>query len=319
MTERELGDLLDRTLSAIWRDLRNAFSAAKGLIAVEVLARLIRERRIDAALQAVPLQDVENALARMQTQLVPVREASWQVVVDGLPQRFQSDPLVRVTLGAHALQEPTVLDAIRRADLARIQGISRETQEAIRAVLTDGIQRAVNPNVLAKQLRSLVGLTTRQAGDVARYRARLEAEGRKPDQVERMTAKYAARRLAERTRNIAGTEVARAQGEARQAQMQRLVANGTLKPEEWEQEWVTAADERVCPLCGPLHGVRVPLLAPFPTANGPAYTTPIHPGPCRCIIRIVPKGFREGQRPSTARDAALIRARELAARRRRGL
>lgn len=316
MTERELGDLLDRTLSAIWRDLRNAFTAARGLIAVEVLARLIRERRIDAALQAVPLQDVENALARMQTQLVPVREASWQVVVDGLPQRFQSDPLVRVTLGAHALQEPTVLDAIRRADLARIQGISRETQEAIRAVLTDGIQRGTPPRVLAKEIRAMVGLSTRQAADVARYRQRLTAEGRKPDQVERMTAKYAQRRLNERALNIAGTELARAQGEARYAQEVRMVALGKWDPAEWEREWVTARDERVCKLCGPLHGVRVPLLFPFPTPDGPAFTTPIHPGPCRCIIRIVPKGFRAGASPTPARDAALIRARELAAQRR---
>jgi hypothetical protein len=319
MTERELADLLDRTLSAIWRDLRNAFTVARSVLATDVLARLISERRVDAAVDAVQLVEVDNALARMQAQLVPVREASWQVVVDGLPRQFQSGPLLRVTLGAHALQEPTVLDAIRRADLARIQGISRETQEAVRAVLTDGIQRGMHPNVLAKQLRGLVGLTTRQAGDVARYRARLEAEGRKPDQVERMTAKYAQRRLNERTRNIAGTEVARAQGEARFAQTERLIANGTLKPEEWEQDWVTAADEIVCPICGPLHGVRTPLLGAFQTAVGPATVTPLHPGPCRCIIRIVPKGFRAGERPSPARDAALIRARELAARRRRGL
>jgi len=315
VTDRELTDLLDRTVGSIWRDLRSAFEAARGLIAVDLLARLIGERRVNDALAAVRLEEVDNALARLQTQLGPVREAGWQAVVDGLPRELRSDPLLRVTLGAHALQEPTALDAIRRADLARIQGISRETQEAIRAVLLEGVQRGTPPKVLAKQLRTMVGLTTRQAADVARYRGRLEAEGRKPDQVERMTAKYATRRLNERTLNIAGTEVARAQGEARYAQMVRLVASGKLKMDEWEQEWVTAADERVCPLCGPLHGVRVPLLAPFQTANGPAFHTPIHPGPCRCIIRIVPKGFRAGERPSPARDAALARARVLAARR----
>lgn len=315
MTDRELTDLLDRTVGSIWRDLREAFEAARGLIAVDLLARLIGERRVNDALGAVRLEEVDNALARLQTQLQPVREAGWQAVVDGLPRELRSDPLLRVTLGAHALQEPTVLDAIRRADLARIQGISRETQEAIRAVLLEGIQRGTPPTVLARQIRAMVGLTSRQSWDVTRYRARLEAEGRKPDQVERMTAKYAQRRLNERARNIAGTEVARAQGEARFAQTQRLIADGKLKPEEWEQEWVTAADEHVCPICGPLHGVRTPLLGAFQSATGPVYTTPIHPGPCRCIIRIVPKGFRVGERPSPARDAALVNARRLAARR----
>lgn len=316
MTERELGNLLDRTVGSIWRDLRAAFEAARGLIAVDLLARLIGERRVNDAIGAIRLEEVDNALARLQTQLGPVREAGWQAVVEGLPREFQSDPLLRVTLGAHALQEPTVLDVIRRADLTRLQGISRETEDAIRWVLVEGVQRATPPAVLAKQIRTMVGLTTRQAADVARYRVRLEAEGRTPQQVERMTAKYAQRRLNERARNIAGTEVARAQGEARRAQTQRLIAEGKLKPEEWEQEWVTAADERVCPLCGPLHGVRTPLLGAFQTAVGPVYTTPIHPGPCRCIIRIVPKGFRVGERPSPARDAALINARRLAAQRR---
>ena len=44
--------------------------------------------------------------------------------------------------------------------------------------------------------------------------------------------------------------------------------------------WITSVDERVCPICGPLHGVVVPLTAQFDGGfDGP----PAHPR-CRCDI-----------------------------------
>jgi HK97 family phage portal protein len=49
-------------------------------------------------------------------------------------------------------------------------------------------------------------------------------------------------------------------------------------------EWTTVVDERVCPVCGPLHGVRTDLGQPFTHPNGTQYSIPAHPG-CRCFIR----------------------------------
>jgi len=47
-----------------------------------------------------------------------------------------------------------------------------------------------------------------------------------------------------------------------------------------KKEWRTAADERVCPICGPLHEEQVPIDEPF--SNG-EMVPPAHPR-CRCWI-----------------------------------
>lgn len=51
--------------------------------------------------------------------------------------------------------------------------------------------------------------------------------------------------------------------------------------------WVTVQDERVCPICAPLHNTEVPIGQEFPGAGGhpPAHVN------CRCFIEEVMAGF----------------------------
>jgi len=304
VTDREVEALVERTITTFWRDLRAAFGAAAAGLSLRALATAIGQRNASAAAELVRTETIANALARLQAQLGPVREAGWQAVADGLPRAMQSDPLLRVTLGAKALQEPSVLEAIRRLDTLRLQGVTNETDAAIRAIIERGIRDAVNPNVLAKEIRAQIGLTRQGALAVARYRAKLVADGRKPDQIERMVGRYAAKRIAQRAQTIAVTEVSRAQNEGRQLQWDRMIRDGLLNPGEWEKEWVTAADERVCPICGPAHGQRQPVPGLFDLTTGALPHPPAHPN-CRCIARLVPFGFRAGERPAPARDRIL--------------
>lgn len=58
-----------------------------------------------------------------------------------------------------------------------------------------------------------------------------------------------------------------------------------------EKEWLTSRDERVCPICGPLHGTRISIDDAFSseglTEDGP----PIHPR-CRCdLVEVIPDDF----------------------------
>lgn len=79
-----------------------------------------------------------------------------------------------------------------------------------------------------------------------------------------------------RAKLIALTETTRA---AREGSTLGYENSGVVK----EVEWATVVDERVCPICGGLHGKRAPLRGAFP--NG-ASQPPAHPG-CRCFIRPV--------------------------------
>lgn len=50
--------------------------------------------------------------------------------------------------------------------------------------------------------------------------------------------------------------------------------------------YFTQADERVCPVCGPLHGQEIPFRGLFLTSDGAAVNgPPIHPF-CRCFLRV---------------------------------
>jgi SPP1 gp7 family putative phage head morphogenesis protein len=81
-----------------------------------------------------------------------------------------------------------------------------------------------------------------------------------------------------RAQLIAQTETTRAAAEGA-----RIGFAQTEGINEWE--WAAVADERVCPICGGLHGKRAVLGQPF-VWNGAQYTPPAHPG-CRCFVRAV--------------------------------
>jgi len=78
----------------------------------------------------------------------------------------------------------------------------------------------------------------------------------------------------ERARTIAVTEVTRAYSEGNEAAWRE---SGSVEG----KEWLTSVDERVCPICGPLHGQIVPLNSDFSGPGGSFHNPPAHPR-CRC-------------------------------------
>lgn len=185
---------------------------------------------------------------------------------------------------------------------------SSQAEAAIQEIVDGGLRQGINPSALVKEARDLLWLTGEEAEKVEEYRRQLTSDRRKrkQDRIERMVAKYAKRLLTERARSIVVTKTFRAQSEAHQERLARMVADGTLKTEDWEVEWVTAHDNRTCSTCLPLHGARSDLMEPFNTSVGPLLHPPLHPC-CRCIVRIVLRGFRAGQPPTKARDAILAK------------
>lgn len=92
-----------------------------------------------------------------------------------------------------------------------------------------------------------------------------------PDLVRELTPTFGRKRA----RLIAQTETTRA---AREGSVLGFEQSGVVT----EAEWVTVADERVCPTCGRLHGKRASLRGTFEGLSYP----PAHPG-CRCFVRPV--------------------------------
>jgi hypothetical protein len=291
----DLERLLATAESAIRRQLLTAFLRIRRGLPLNELERAIVTQNLNEALDTVGLEPALNALSQTQVLTDAVREAGWYDGLRGLPRAVLQRPMVELSLGANATANPDALEAIRRQNLTRITAITEETRSAIRQALTTGLQRGTPPRELARQLRDVVGLNTRQAAAVEAFRVRLTAQGRDPAQLERMVDRYSRRQLTVRTEAIARTETMAALAEGKRAQWDRLQREGVIQADEWETVFVTAEDERVCPICAPLDGQRDPI------GRGPQ--PPLHPL-CRCDRQLTLAGFRAGEKRNRFRRVA---------------
>lgn len=304
LSQRDLDTLLSHTEQSIRRDLLRVIQQVQAGIPLSRLEQAILEKNVQTVIDVIGLEPVQNALARAQTSLQTVREAGWFDAVSGLPPKIQALNTLQLSLGAHAQQSPFVLDRIRQQDLTRIRQVTQETREAIRYRLSAGLELGEHPSVIARKLRDTVGLNRQQARILERFHQQLVKDGRDPAQVERMAARRAQQLATVRAENIARTEVIRSLNEGKQAQWKRLTDAGVINPDQWEQEWRTALDERTCPTCEPLNGERAPIGGFFSSDIGLLSGPPAHPR-CRCVVTLTLAGFRSGSEPSPLRRRIL--------------
>ncbi|HYU42113.1 MAG TPA: phage minor head protein [Vicinamibacteria bacterium] len=160
-----------------------------------------------------------------------------------------------------------------------VVGISRETRLALRSAIARAIRDGIPPVEAARMIRSMIGMTQRQAMATMNYRESLIELGHAPARVAALVDKYAARKIRERALVIARTEVMGALNAGqvaawRDAQAKGLLSAGAMK------EWITTDDERLCSICEAVDGETVALDEPF-SEDGP----PAHPS-CRCTIAL---------------------------------
>lgn len=180
------------------------------------------------------------------------------------------------------------------ADLVR--EISRSTQRSIRDAVVTSFREGVTVDVLAKRLRDSLGLTSLQARAVHNYRDRLERGGMDLERVDVLTRRYWRRTLNRRAQTIARTEIMRASNFGRQQAWLSAADAGLLDANMSVKEWVTAPEgpsfdpskPTVCPLCGPMDGVKVMgLETPFKVGRREVQMPPSHPN-CRCTAIVWP-------------------------------
>lgn len=182
-----------------------------------------------------------------------------------------------------------------------ITGIDSETRDAIRRVITMGQAEGVNVREQAKLIRSLVGLTQRDALAVDRmWRGALEVS---EAQAERSAQRMADRLLRRRAENIARTETLTASNMGVQLASRTAQDQGLL-PLDTQKVWIVTHDARLCPVCAPMDGQVVAVGEAFvsteeavgfaggrvketkPIVQTTTLTPPLHPS-CRCAIGLV--------------------------------
>lgn len=186
------------------------------------------------------------------------------------------------------LLNPRAVDWLRSYDFNLIREVTAPTIEAIRNVLVRGFTEGVSVRDMAREIREVVGLTGRMEQAVHNRRVELEQEGRSPEQVERMVARYRQQTLNRRALNIARTETVRASNEGALEQERQMQDAGLLGMDV-VRFWVVTRDDRLCEHCMAVPGMNrggVPHNQPFKTPFGDRMSPPLHPQ-CRCTFRTV--------------------------------
>jgi hypothetical protein len=157
-----------------------------------------------------------------------------------------------------------------------VKQISDDTRAGIRAILSRGYADGLTPFEQGKQIRSIVGLTERQANAVANYRAGLIDAGRKPAQAESLTERYSAKQLRFRANLIATNESNTAANRGQRAAWNQSAEAGFIDRVTTRRVWIASSD--ACPECEPLDGEEVAFDDEFDEGD-----PPIHVG-CRCSV-----------------------------------
>lgn len=175
-------------------------------------------------------------------------------------------------------KNPAAQRVAEREAAAAVTEITLETKRAIRTLIVQSIRDGIPPYEAARRIRAMVGMTTRQALAADNFRASLVDLGLTESRIELQMARYIAKKIRERSINIARTEVMNAlvRGTAEswvQARKAKLLTRKQVA------EIIVTDDSRLCSICEPLDGVQVPI-------DDFSSHPPFH-SMCRCAIGIV--------------------------------
>jgi len=274
-----------------WRALHRV---ADGLEPDVRLAFLRAVRMVQAKLDIVNLED---ALSRGQLS----HAAFWDALQSELDSSMRS-PIREALMGGAEIADRRLPSGTMRFDLTNpaavravdthvaqlVQEITDESRTAIQDLVRESLQGSYDVHQLARQVRGSIGLTSRYAVAVERYRANLVEQGMAEGKAADRAQSYADRLLRARAESIARTEVIRATSAGQQAVWGDAQAEGLL-PVDAQRIWIVTPDDRLCEICAAMEGQVVGLNEPFQSDDvGAVDYPPAHPA-CRCAVGIAPQ------------------------------
>lgn len=301
--------LLEKKLGLSWTDIVEWLREQNSVDAIE--ARLA-ERGLGGSM----LEEIETAAARYADDLQAAYVEAGQRAAEILDEVLD-DAIVRF--------DATNLRAVERARLNKyelVKGLSDESRDVVRRVVTDGMTRGTNPRVMARNIRDSIGLTDAQAQHVENYRRALEdgdftnamgyelRDGRSDkllrrlrrdggeldaEQIDRMVERYRKNYVAFRAETIARTEALRAAHEGTRELYLQAIERGDLDVDQLTQVWNAgprtkfardqhqAMDEQQRKLGEPFEAPDGTLLR-YP---GDPNAGPEHTANCRCSVSTI--------------------------------
>lgn len=159
---------------------------------------------------------------------------------------------------------------------ALVDGIRAQVNRGVPARMA--IDRAIDAfGVAPRTMKTLVNLWTKTPEKITSERPQKYSV---KDQIDARISKS----IMTRAKTIGDTESRMTRNASKAMYWAYQSENGDLPPTA-EKEWITADDERTCPICAPLHHQRVLVTERFDSSIGKLLAPGVHPN-CRCELKL---------------------------------
>jgi hypothetical protein len=184
------------------------------------------------------------------------------------------------------VRNPYAQEYIQTSTGKLIKDISKETQSAIKQILSDAFKYGGSPKEQARAIKELIGLSLKDQNLLTKYRDSLISHGLTSDEVDKFVEEYRNKKLTARAEMIARTETIDASNEGQRIAWIQALEDGLLN-QNWVREWVVTPDDRLCPFCQAMSGQTASIKGEFISSiSGEKITGPtLHPL-CRCVTKL---------------------------------
>ena len=298
---------LAASIAAAFRHLRKTISK-------EQIADRIRARDYRGA-GAQELERFRDGLQHPFAQIAAIYRASGERVAQRLTRQLRHVRSVRKDTtpsggpgGVYAfdLYTPEVVDQLSDYQDAFITALTDDQRQAVLDAIVSGVQAGESADDIAADIVTNIGLTDRQAQavanlatmlangdsaaltrsllddpDVALIQDALDAGQTLSDvTIDDIVSNYADNMLDYRADMISQTESVRASNLGLQDAYGQAIDRGVFPADAVKKFWLTALDERVCPICRPIparHKDGIDVNGAFETSAGQIEYPPAHP------------------------------------------
>jgi F like protein len=221
---------------------------------------------------------VDRAFVMVSLRLRETIQKAFVTAVRDLPNAGRVNGVVGV---AFDYLSPNVVQAVRALDSQVVQGLSDNVKEVVKAFIENGLRDGDAPATIARELRSVIGLSPTQLENVVKYEAKLQADATLSDAtIERMVATYMRRAVALNTETITRTASLQAMKLGQDLAWQDAADKGIVDLNQLNKTWKGVMDDRERDSHVIMEGETVPYDQPY--SNGQMI-----PGEdeynCRCI------------------------------------
>ncbi len=302
---RDMTELLDSIEPRLRRRFLEMIDAIRAELSIEALATLIREGRLEEAVDIY--ERASTIFARDLTEAFTDSGKSTGA--------FVSDAL-DILVGYDQF-DPRAVEYAASNELDVVREFTEEQRDVTRRVIAEGVARGTNPIEQAREIREAIGLTERQEAAVQAYREQLEngssqaldralrdrrfdstvqtsIDSGKPlskTQIDKMVTRYRERYLKYRSEVIARTEALRAVNAGSEEMFRQVIESGDIRHDQVERSWHTADDERVRDAHREMRVAVVGIGEPFVDGDGNELMFPGDPAAppettiqCRCVV-----------------------------------